>query len=89
MLSVYADVEFGHEVNDTLMRFFNHCTRYVQEVDQNQSAVTEVQKFKQGLEMMRVQEKIAQHLGVSSSLLTYGCIHVLTLYMQSCHLLFL
>ncbi|XP_015242381.1 PREDICTED: multiple inositol polyphosphate phosphatase 1-like [Cyprinodon variegatus] len=65
------DVEFGHEVNDTLMRFFNHCTRYVQEVDQNQSAVTEVQKFKQGLEMMRVQEKIAQHLGVSSSLLTY------------------
>uniref|UniRef100_M4AEV6 Multiple inositol-polyphosphate phosphatase 1a n=1 Tax=Xiphophorus maculatus TaxID=8083 RepID=M4AEV6_XIPMA len=66
-----TDVEFGHEVNDALMRFFDHCTRFVQEVDQNSSAVIEVDKFKQGLEMMRVQKKIAEHLGISSSLITY------------------
>uniref|UniRef100_A0A3B5LF16 Multiple inositol polyphosphate phosphatase 1 n=1 Tax=Xiphophorus couchianus TaxID=32473 RepID=A0A3B5LF16_9TELE len=70
-LFVHADVEFGHEVNDALMRFFDHCTRFVQEVDQNSSAVIEVDKFKQGLEMMRVQKKIAEHLGISSSLITY------------------
>ncbi|XP_032409801.1 multiple inositol polyphosphate phosphatase 1-like [Xiphophorus hellerii] len=66
-----TDVEFGHEVNDALMRFFDHCTRFVQEVDKNSSAVIEVDKFKQGLEMMRVQKKIAEHLGISSSLITY------------------
>ncbi|MED6240156.1 hypothetical protein ATANTOWER_016831 [Ataeniobius toweri] len=65
------DVEFGHEVNDALMRFFEQCTRFVQEVDKNQSAVIDVQKFKQGPEMMRVQEKIAEHLGVPSSFITY------------------
>uniref|UniRef100_A0A3P9PHB5 Multiple inositol polyphosphate phosphatase 1 n=1 Tax=Poecilia reticulata TaxID=8081 RepID=A0A3P9PHB5_POERE len=70
-LFVHADVEFGHEVNDALMRFFDHCTRFVQEVDKNSSAVIEVDRFKQGLEMMRVQKKIAEHLGISSSLITY------------------
>lgn len=79
---MHADVEFGHEVNDALMRFFDHCTRFVQEVDKNSSAVIEVDKFKQGLEMMRVQKKIAEHLGISSSLITYGCIHLFTYFLS-------
>ncbi|XP_035982725.1 multiple inositol polyphosphate phosphatase 1 isoform X2 [Fundulus heteroclitus] len=65
------DVEFGHEVNDALMRFFDQCTRFVQEVDGNRSAVIEVQKFKQGPEIMRVREKIAERLGVPSSFITH------------------
>uniref|UniRef100_A0A3Q2NQE7 Multiple inositol polyphosphate phosphatase 1 n=1 Tax=Fundulus heteroclitus TaxID=8078 RepID=A0A3Q2NQE7_FUNHE len=68
---VPADVEFGHEVNDALMRFFDQCTRFVQEVDGNRSAVIEVQKFKQGPEIVRVREKIAERLGVPSSFITH------------------
>ncbi|KAF1375650.1 hypothetical protein PFLUV_G00222390 [Perca fluviatilis] len=59
-----TDKEFDHEVNDALMRFFDQCTRFVQEVDKNSSALSEVDKFKQGPEMRRVTEKIADHLRV-------------------------
>ncbi|XP_071336514.1 multiple inositol polyphosphate phosphatase 1-like [Trachinotus anak] len=65
------DKEFDHAVNDSLMRFFDKCTRFVQEVDNNPSAVVEVDKFKQGPEMRRVQEKIADRLRVPYSLITH------------------
>ncbi|GLD65140.1 multiple inositol polyphosphate phosphatase 1-like protein [Lates japonicus] len=65
------DQEFDYTVNDALMRFFDKCTRFVQEVDNNPSAVVEVDKFKQGPEMRRVQEKIANRLRVPYSLITY------------------
>nr|XP_020459214.1 multiple inositol polyphosphate phosphatase 1-like isoform X2 [Monopterus albus] len=58
------DKQFDHEVNDALMRFFEKCTRFVQEVDNNPSATTEVDLFKEGPEMRRVQEKIADRLRV-------------------------
>ncbi|KAM7408607.1 hypothetical protein PAMA_002359 [Pampus argenteus] len=58
------DKEFDHSVNDALMRFFDQCTRFVEEVDNNPSALSEVDKFKEGPEMRRVQEKIADRLGV-------------------------
>ncbi|XP_072246976.1 multiple inositol polyphosphate phosphatase 1-like [Leuresthes tenuis] len=64
------DMEFDHDVNDALMRFFDQCTRYVQDVEKNPSAVTEVDKFKQGPEMKRVQQKIADRLGVPYNLIT-------------------
>ncbi|CAG6016971.1 unnamed protein product [Menidia menidia] len=64
------DTEFDHAVNDALMRFFDRCTRFLQEVDNNPSAATEVDKFKQGPEMRRVQQKIADRLGVPYSLIT-------------------
>ncbi|XP_047459156.1 multiple inositol polyphosphate phosphatase 1-like [Mugil cephalus] len=64
------DMEFDHAVNDALMRFFDQCTRFVQEVDNNPSAAPELDKFKQGPEMRRVQEKIADRLGVPYSLIT-------------------
>uniref|UniRef100_A0A3Q3WLA5 Multiple inositol polyphosphate phosphatase 1 n=1 Tax=Mola mola TaxID=94237 RepID=A0A3Q3WLA5_MOLML len=61
---------FDHAVNDALMRFFDQCTRFVQEVDGNPSALSEVDKFKQGPEMRRVQEKIADRLRVPYSSIT-------------------
>ncbi|XP_029377198.1 multiple inositol polyphosphate phosphatase 1a [Echeneis naucrates] len=64
------DKEFDHAVNDALMRFFDACTRFVQEVDNNPSALTEVDKFKQGPEMWRVQQKIADRLQVPYSTVT-------------------
>ncbi|KAM4591943.1 multiple inositol polyphosphate phosphatase 1-like [Odontesthes bonariensis] len=64
------DMEFDHAVNDALMRFFDQCARFVQEVEKNPSAVTEVDKFKQGPEMKRVQQKIADRLGVPYNLIT-------------------
>ena len=59
------------------MRFFDKCTRFVQEVDNNSSAVAEVTKFKQGPEMRRVQEKIADRLSAPYSLITHGLISLL------------
>ncbi|XP_060895879.1 multiple inositol polyphosphate phosphatase 1-like [Labrus mixtus] len=59
-----TDKDFDHVVNDALMRFFDQCTRFVEEVDKNPSALSEVDKFKQGPEMRRVQEKIADRLRV-------------------------
>lgn len=64
------DMEFDHAVNDALMRFFDKCTRFLEEVDNNPSAVTEVEKFKQGPEMRRVQQKIADILNVPYSAIT-------------------
>ncbi|XP_068597728.1 multiple inositol polyphosphate phosphatase 1-like [Brachionichthys hirsutus] len=66
-----TDKEFDHAVNDALMRFFDRCTRFVEEVDNNPSALLEMDRFKQGPEMRRVQEKIADRLGVPLSLITH------------------
>ena len=59
-------------MNDALMRFFDLCTRFVEEVDNNPSAVSEVDKFRQGPEMRRVQEKIADRLRVPYNNITDG-----------------
>lgn len=68
----YPDEEFDHAVNDALMRFFDQCTRFVHEVDNNPAALSEVDKFKQGPEMRRVTEKIADRLRVPYSDITDG-----------------
>ncbi|XP_075997902.1 multiple inositol polyphosphate phosphatase 1-like [Genypterus blacodes] len=64
------DVQFNHTVNDALMRFFDRCTRFVQDVLNNPSAVAEVKRFEKGPEMRTVREKIADRLGVEHSLIT-------------------
>ncbi|CAN9499728.1 unnamed protein product [Ophioblennius macclurei] len=64
-----GDKEFDHAVNDALMRFFDQCTRFVEEVDNNPSALKEMDKFKEGPEMKRVQQKIADRLGVPYNLI--------------------
>lgn len=58
------DIEVEHAVNDALMRFFDSCTKFLQEVDENPNALSELDKFNEGPEMRRVQEKIADRLGV-------------------------
>ncbi|XP_071778128.1 multiple inositol polyphosphate phosphatase 1a [Centroberyx gerrardi] len=64
------DREFDHVVNDALMRFFDQCTKFVEDVGNNPSAMAEFDKFKSGPEMKRVQEKIADRLRVQYSLIT-------------------
>ncbi|XP_029306261.1 LOW QUALITY PROTEIN: multiple inositol polyphosphate phosphatase 1-like [Cottoperca gobio] len=65
-----TDKEFDHAVNDALMRFFDQCTRFLQEVSDNPSALSEVDKFRAGLEMRRVTEKIADRLRVPYNTIT-------------------
>ncbi|KAM6922391.1 multiple inositol polyphosphate phosphatase 1a [Lycodopsis pacificus] len=65
-----TDKEFDHAVNDALMRFFDRCARFVQEVDKNPSALSEVDQFRQGPEMRRVTEKIADRLRVPYNVIT-------------------
>jgi hypothetical protein len=66
------DEEIDYEVNDALMRFFDKCTRFVETVDKNQSAMAELDKFTSSAEMRRVQEKIADRLLVPYSHITSG-----------------
>ncbi|KAM3863131.1 multiple inositol polyphosphate phosphatase 1-like [Diretmus argenteus] len=62
--------EFDHDVNDALMRFFDHCRKFVKDVDNNPSAMLELDRFRSGPEMRRVQEKIADRLRVPYMLIT-------------------
>ncbi|CAF98607.1 unnamed protein product, partial [Tetraodon nigroviridis] len=62
--------EIQHTINDALMRFFEKCTRFVEEVERNTSALSEVEKFTQRPEMVRVREKIADRLRVPYSTIT-------------------
>ncbi|KPP77357.1 multiple inositol polyphosphate phosphatase 1-like [Scleropages formosus] len=64
------DVDFSHEVKDDLMRFFDHCRRFVEDVENNRTALMEVDLFKSSAEMKRVQEKIADRLDVPYSRIT-------------------
>ncbi|CAB1445677.1 unnamed protein product [Pleuronectes platessa] len=64
------DQEFDHAVNDALMRFFDKCTRFLDEVDNNPTALAEMDKFKEGPEMRRVEQKIADRLGVPYNTVT-------------------
>uniref|UniRef100_A0A673ABS2 Multiple inositol polyphosphate phosphatase 1 n=1 Tax=Sphaeramia orbicularis TaxID=375764 RepID=A0A673ABS2_9TELE len=65
------DQEFDHAVNDSLMRFFDRCAKFLQDVDSNPLAVVEVDKFKSGPEMSGVLDKIADRLRVPHSDITY------------------
>uniref|UniRef100_UPI0037E72345 multiple inositol polyphosphate phosphatase 1-like n=1 Tax=Semicossyphus pulcher TaxID=241346 RepID=UPI0037E72345 len=65
-----TDKEFDHVENNALMRFFDLCTRFVEEVDNNPSALSELDKFKYGPEMRRVEQKIADRLRVPYNTIT-------------------
>ncbi|XP_059892921.1 multiple inositol polyphosphate phosphatase 1b [Gadus macrocephalus] len=58
------EVWYRHEVNDKLMRFFEHCRGFVEAVENNKTALAEVKKFKEGREMGDVRRKMAQQLNV-------------------------
>ncbi|NWX16762.1 MINP1 phosphatase, partial [Aegotheles bennettii] len=50
------------EVNDALMRFFDHCAKFVALVEENEAAMCQVHAFKEGPEMRKVLEKVASAL---------------------------
>ncbi|XP_015746961.1 multiple inositol polyphosphate phosphatase 1 [Python bivittatus] len=50
------------EINDKLMRFFDHCEKFVRDIENNDSALHEVDAFKEGPEMKKIVNKTAHTL---------------------------
>lgn len=66
----HSEVQYSHQVDDELMRFFEHCRGYVEGVEKNRTALLEVEKFKHGQEMDGVRKRIAEKLGLPPHRLT-------------------
>lgn len=49
-------------MNDSLMRFFDHCAKFVALVEENDAAMCQVDAFKEGPEMRKVLEKVSSAL---------------------------
>ncbi|XP_028651253.1 multiple inositol polyphosphate phosphatase 1b [Erpetoichthys calabaricus] len=64
------EVNCKPEVNDELMRFFEHCRKFVVDIEENKTALMEVDLFKSKPEMMSVLEKMSERLQIPSSDLT-------------------
>ncbi|KAM4624303.1 multiple inositol polyphosphate phosphatase 1b [Polymixia lowei] len=64
------EVRYRHEVNDDLMRFFEHCRGFIEGVENNKTALIEVEKFKGGEEMKEVQRKMADRLNIPHDRIT-------------------
>lgn len=63
-------------VNDKLMRFFDHCEKFLTEVERNATALYHVEAFKTGPEMQTVLKKVAATLQVPVNNLNAGNIYV-------------
>ncbi|XP_036428920.1 multiple inositol polyphosphate phosphatase 1b [Colossoma macropomum] len=63
-------VGFKHYVNDSLMRFFDQCQRYVEDVENNKTALKEVEVFKSSEEMEEVRRRMASRLQIPLSQIT-------------------
>ncbi|KAF3703985.1 Multiple inositol polyphosphate phosphatase 1 [Channa argus] len=61
---------YSHAVDDKLMRFFEHCRGYMEGVENNRTALLEVEKFKRGEEMEAVRRRMAERLGLPQHRLT-------------------
>lgn len=68
----FVDVGFRHYVNDSLMRFFDQCKRFVEDVEHNKTALKEVKLFKSSPEMDEVCMRMANRLRVPHSQITPG-----------------
>ncbi|XP_053162377.1 multiple inositol polyphosphate phosphatase 1 [Hemicordylus capensis] len=64
------------EINDTLMRFFDSCQKFVRDVEDNITAMHEVDAFKEGPEMMKIVRKVANTLCLPTSDLNADLIQV-------------
>ncbi|KAJ8264392.1 hypothetical protein GJAV_G00148630 [Gymnothorax javanicus] len=64
------DMDISYEVNDPLMRFFDKCRRYIEDVEKNEVALKEVDLFKSSAEMKRVQINVANRLQLQHSKVT-------------------
>ncbi|XP_045147607.1 multiple inositol polyphosphate phosphatase 1 [Echinops telfairi] len=60
-----ADMECGPpRINDKLMRFFDHCKKFLTDVEKNATALFHVEAFKTGPEMQDIIKKVAATLEV-------------------------
>uniref|UniRef100_A0A8D0HS37 Multiple inositol polyphosphate phosphatase 1 n=1 Tax=Sphenodon punctatus TaxID=8508 RepID=A0A8D0HS37_SPHPU len=64
------------EVNDSLMRFFENCQKFVTLVEDNERAMYQVGDFKQGPLMKKVIEKVASTMCVPASSLNADLVQV-------------
>ncbi|XP_078079711.1 multiple inositol polyphosphate phosphatase 1b isoform X2 [Mustelus asterias] len=65
------DQEGGQwEVNDRLLRFFDHCEKFQNLVENNDTALHQVEIFKNGPEMERIMSNMAKKLGISPAAIT-------------------
>ncbi|XP_052425995.1 multiple inositol polyphosphate phosphatase 1b [Carassius gibelio] len=64
------DMDYKHYVDDSLMRFFDHCERFVESVEKNKTALKEVERFKSSAEMDAVRRKISSRLQIPYSQFT-------------------
>ncbi|XP_036903171.1 multiple inositol polyphosphate phosphatase 1 isoform X1 [Sturnira hondurensis] len=72
-----ADMECGPpRINDKLMRFFDHCEKFLTEVERNDTALYHVEAFKTGPEMQNILKKVAATLQVPVSNLNADLIQV-------------
>lgn len=63
---------YSHETNDRLMRFFDQCKKFIENVENNKTALQEVDLFKSSDEMKKVQKRIADRLQIPHSHMTSG-----------------
>ncbi|XP_029465663.1 multiple inositol polyphosphate phosphatase 1 [Rhinatrema bivittatum] len=63
-------------INDELMRFFDHCPKFLTHIEENDTALHQVEAFEEGPEMRRVLEKIASALHLPVRDLNAGLIQV-------------
>lgn len=59
-------------INDKLMRFFDHCEKFLTEVEGNDTALYHVEAFKTGPEMQNTLKKVAAALQVPFNSLNAG-----------------
>ncbi|XP_054428775.1 multiple inositol polyphosphate phosphatase 1 isoform X1 [Pteronotus mesoamericanus] len=72
-----ADMECGPlRINDKLMRFFDHCEKFLTEVEKNDTALYHVEAFKTGPEMQNILRKVAAALQVPVNNLNADLIQV-------------
>ncbi|KAI4893557.1 hypothetical protein NFI96_021356, partial [Prochilodus magdalenae] len=63
-------VGYKHYVNDSLMRFFDQCKRFVEDVENNKTALKEVELFKSSVQMDEVRRRMASRLQIPLSQIT-------------------
>lgn len=82
---VLADMQYHHIIDDQLLRFFDHCRGYVEGVENNRTALQEVDKFKHGEEMEALRRKTARRLGLHHQRFTTGHAHTRTMIITLCN----
>ncbi|XP_020927944.1 multiple inositol polyphosphate phosphatase 1 isoform X2 [Sus scrofa] len=72
-----CDMECGPpRINDKLMRFFDHCEKFLTQVERNATALYHVEAFKTGPEMQNILKKVAAILQVPVNNLNADLIQV-------------